>query len=110
MSVINMIDFIQDQIKNHDVVLFIKGTKQFPQCGFSAKVVSIMDHMAVTFKDINVLENEQLRQNIKDFSNWPTVPQVYICGEFIGGCDIITEMYHNGDLLTLLKNKNILAN
>lgn len=97
-------DFIQSEITNNDVVLFMKGTSDFPMCGFSAKVVGILKKLEVKFKDHNVLENHELRQGIKDFTDWPTVPQLYIKGEFVGGCDIVTELYENGELVTLVKN------
>ena len=99
---------IKHDIENNDVVLYMKGTANFPQCGFSGTVVSILKKMNVIFKDINVLENLELREAIKEFTNWPTIPQLYIKGEFIGGCDIVKEMYHNGELQELLlKNKLI---
>jgi monothiol glutaredoxin len=94
---------IQNIIDSNDVVLFMKGTASFPQCGFSAKVAGILNHLAVKFKDVDVLANSEIRQGIKDFSNWPTIPQLYIKGEFIGGCDIATEMMQNGELEKLLK-------
>ncbi len=100
-------EFITNEINNNDIVLFIKGTKDFPQCGFSGMVVSIMNKLGVAYKDINVLENEALRQGIKEYSKWPTIPQVYVKGEFIGGCDISKEMYHSGELLKLLEQKQI---
>jgi len=96
-------DFIRNEIKEHEVVLFMKGTADFPQCGFSAMVVSILKSVSVRFKDHNVLANEELRQGIKEFSDWPTIPQLYIKGEFIGGCDIVREMYENGSLSDLVK-------
>ena len=96
-------DFIRNEIKEHEVVLFMKGTADFPQCGFSAMVVSILKSVSVKFKDHNVLANEELRQGIKEFSDWPTIPQLYIKGEFIGGCDIVREMYENGSLSDLVK-------
>lgn len=102
-------DFIRNEITNNDVVLFIKGTSDFPQCGFSSLVINIMNKLNVEFKDINVLDNQELRQGIKDFTEWPTVPQVYIKGEFIGGSDILRVMYENGDLLSLLKEKQIIS-
>lgn len=101
-------DFIKNEIINNDVVLFIKGNAAFPQCGFSSMVVTIMKKLAVPFKDINVLTNEELREGIKEFTDWPTIPQVYVKGEFIGGCDIIREMYENGELKDLLKEKDII--
>jgi monothiol glutaredoxin len=94
-------DFINDQIKNNKIVLFMKGTTDFPQCGFSAMVSNILHKMGVKFKDINVLENADLRQGIKEFSDWPTIPQLYIEGEFVGGCDIVREMYESGELSAL---------
>jgi monothiol glutaredoxin len=96
-------DFIRNEINEHEVVLFMKGTADFPQCGFSAMVVSILQSVSVRFKDHNVLTNEELRQGIKEFSDWPTIPQLYIKGEFIGGCDIVREMYENGSLSDLVK-------
>ena len=96
-------DFIRNETKEHEVVLFMKGTADFPQCGFSAMVVSILQSVSVRFKDHNVLANEELRQGIKEFSDWPTIPQLYIKGEFIGGCDIVREMYENGSLSDLVK-------
>ncbi len=102
-------DYIQNEITNNDIVLFIKGTADFPECGFSSVVVSIFKKLGVPFKDINILTSADLRQAIKDFSNWPTIPQIYIKGEFIGGCDIIREMYDTNELATLLKAKNILS-
>lgn len=97
-------DFIRNEINEHEVVLFIKGTADFPQCGFSAMVVSILQSVSVRFKDHNVLANEELRQGIKEFSDWPTIPQLYIKGEFIGGCDIVREMYENGSLSDLVRD------
>jgi monothiol glutaredoxin len=95
---------IQDQIKqevtDNDVVLFMKGTPQFPMCGFSGQVVQILDYLGVPYKGINVLENDEIRQGIKDFTNWPTVPQLYVKGEFVGGCDIVREMFQAGELQT----------
>lgn len=99
---------IEKEIKENDVVLFMKGTAVFPQCGFSAAVVQILSQSGVPFKDINVLEDNTLRQGIKDFSDWPTIPQLYVKGEFIGGCDIIREMYANGELQQLLAQNNIM--
>jgi monothiol glutaredoxin len=97
-------NFIRDEINDHEVVLFMKGTADFPQCGFSSMVVGILRQVNVTFKDHNVLANDDLRQGIKEFSDWPTIPQLYIKGEFIGGCDIVREMYENGELSSLVKN------
>lgn len=101
-------EFIQNEIDNNDVVLFIKGTASFPQCGFSSMVVNIMRKVGAQFKDINVLADENLRVGIKDFTQWPTIPQVYIKGEFTGGCDILREMFESGELVQLLKEKDIL--
>lgn len=98
---------IQKEINNNDVVLFMKGDAAFPQCGFSSLVVQVLSQLGVQFKDVNVLEDAEIRQGIKDFSNWPTIPQLYIKGEFVGGCDITREMYENGELQDFLKEKNI---
>jgi monothiol glutaredoxin len=100
-------DFIKNEISNNDIVLFMKGTANFPQCGFSANVVNILKKLGAKFQDINILSNPGLREHIKIFSDWPTIPQLYVKGEFIGGCDIIREMYENGDLVKLLKDKKI---
>jgi monothiol glutaredoxin len=98
---------IQSDIDQNDVFLYMKGTPMFPQCGFSARVVQILSHMGVSFKSANVLEDMELREGIKDFSQWPTIPQLYVKGEFVGGCDIVTEMFQAGELETLLKEKGI---
>jgi monothiol glutaredoxin len=104
---------VQDRIKNdvtaNQVVLYMKGTRQIPQCGFSAVVVQILNTLGLHFKDVNVLEDMEVRQAIKDYSNWPTIPQLYIMGEFVGGCDIVREMYQSGELQELLKEKGILS-
>lgn len=107
MSGIN--DFIDNEVKSNDVVLFMKGTPDFPQCGFSGKVVQILDYVGVDYKSQNVLADADLRQGIKDYSNWPTVPQLYVKGEFIGGCDIVTEMFQAGELQQLLSDKGVAA-
>lgn len=99
--------FIETVVKDNDVVLFMKGTPQFPQCGFSGQVVQILDHLGVPYKGLNVLDNDDLRSGIKTYSNWPTVPQLYVKGEFVGGCDIIREMFQAGELQDLLKDKGI---
>ena len=99
--------FIDNEVKNNDVVLFMKGTPQFPQCGFSGQVVQILDYLGVPYKGMNVLENEDLRNGIKSYSNWPTIPQLYVKGEFVGGCDIIREMFQAGELQGLLKEKGL---
>jgi monothiol glutaredoxin len=98
---------IQSEISASPVVLFMKGTPVFPQCGFSARVVQILSHMGVPFHGVNVLENMELREGIKSFSNWPTIPQLYVKGEFVGGCDIVTEMFQSGELATLLDQKGV---
>ena len=98
---------IEKEINENDVVLFMKGTDVFPQCGFSAAVVQVLNHMNITFKSVNVLEDDNIRQAIKDFSNWPTIPQLYVKGEFIGGCDIIRQMFESGELQDLFKEKQI---
>ena len=100
-------DRIQKEIGENDVVLYMKGTSVFPQCGFSAAVVQVLSHLGIEFKDVNVLEDSAIRQGIKDFANWPTIPQLYIKGEFVGGCDIIREMYEAGELQELLEQKGI---
>ena len=99
---------IQHELDNNDVVLFMKGNAHFPQCGFSSMVVNILQKLSVSFKDINILEDEELRQGIKDFADWPTIPQLYVKGEFIGGCDIVKELYTNGELAALLKEKEVI--
>ena len=100
-------DRIQAEIDEAPVMLYMKGTAMFPQCGFSARVVQILTHMNVPFKTANVLEDAELREGIKEFSSWPTIPQLYVKGEFVGGCDIITEMFQSGELETLLTEKEI---
>ena len=99
--------FIDNEVKNNDVVLFMKGTPQFPMCGFSGQVVQILDYIGVPYKGLNVLENEDLRNGIKSYSNWPTIPQLYVKGEFVGGCDIIREMFQEGELQTFLADKGV---
>jgi len=99
--------FIDNEVKANDVVLFMKGTPQFPQCGFSGQVVQILDHLGVTYKGLNVLENAELRDGIKAYSNWPTIPQLYVKGEFVGGCDIVREMFQAGELEQTLKDKGV---
>ena len=95
-------EFIANEVKSNDVVLFMKGTPQFPQCGFSGQVVQILDHIGVGYKGLNVLESPELRDGIKQYSNWPTIPQLYINGEFVGGADIMREMYQSGELQQML--------
>ena len=102
---------IRDAIGKNDVLLFMKGTPVFPQCGFSAAVVDVLSHLGVKFHGINILVDPELRQGIKEFSQWPTIPQLYVKGEFVGGCDIVREMFESGELEQLLKEKGIsLAN
>ena len=99
--------FIDNEVKSNDVVLFMKGTPQFPMCGFSGQVVQILNYIGVPFKGVNVLEDQEVREGIKAYSNWPTIPQLYVKGEFVGGCDIIREMFETGELQDLLKNKGV---
>jgi monothiol glutaredoxin len=98
---------IQGDIEHNDVMLYMKGTPMFPQCGFSARVIQILTHINVPFHTANVLEDPELREGIKVFSQWPTIPQLYVKGEFVGGCDIITEMYQSGELETLMKEHGV---
>jgi monothiol glutaredoxin len=98
---------IKDTITANDVVLFMKGTKQMPQCGFSSRVAGVLNYMGVEYSDVNVLMDEGIRQGIKDFSDWPTIPQLYVKGEFVGGCDIVTEMTLSGELDTLFEEKGV---
>lgn len=100
---------IDEIVKKNDVVVFMKGTATMPMCGFTATVVQILNQLNVPFKDVNVLIDPTLRQGVKDYTNWPTIPQLYIKGEFIGGCDIVREMFQNGELQTLLKQKQLLS-
>jgi len=99
--------FIDNEVKSNDVVLFMKGTPQAPMCGFSAQVVQILDHVGVPYKGHNVLASDELREGIKAFSNWPTIPQLYVKGEFVGGCDIVREMFQAGELQALFTNNGI---
>lgn len=98
---------IADTIKANDVVLYMKGTKDMPQCGFSSRVAGVLNFMGVDYADINVLDDDGIRQGIKDFSDWPTIPQLYVKGEFVGGCDIITEMTLSGELDTLFETNEV---
>ncbi|WP_417523977.1 Grx4 family monothiol glutaredoxin [Marinovum sp.] len=100
-------DTIQQTVTENDVVLFMKGTKEMPQCGFSSRVAGVLNYMGVNFKDVNVLADDGLRQGIKEFSDWPTIPQLYVKGEFVGGCDIITEMTLSGELDTMLEQNGV---
>ncbi|WP_101068086.1 Grx4 family monothiol glutaredoxin [Roseovarius salinarum] len=98
---------IDETVKNSDVVLYMKGTKDMPQCGFSSRVAGVLNFMGVEFSDINVLDDEDIRQGIKDYSDWPTIPQLYVKGEFVGGCDIITEMTLSGELDQLFDQNGV---
>ena len=98
---------IENEIKSNDVMLFMKGTPVFPQCGFSARVVDILTKVGVKFGSVNVLDSDEIREGIKQYSNWPTIPQLYVKNEFIGGCDIVSEMFESGELLELLNTKGI---
>jgi monothiol glutaredoxin len=99
--------FIDNEVKSNDVVLFMKGTPQAPMCGFSAQVIQILDYLGVPYKGLNVLESDDLRNGIKAYSNWPTIPQLYVKGEFVGGCDIIREMFQQGELQQLFDEKGV---
>ena len=101
---------INNEIKTNSVVLYMKGTPAFPMCGFSAATVQVLTNLGVKFSSVNVLDNDKIREGIKKFSNWPTIPQLYVKEEFIGGCDIVKEMYESGELLELLKSKEIEVN
>lgn len=100
---------VDEIVKGNDVVVFMKGTAAMPMCGFTATIVQILNQLNVPFKDVNVLIDPALRQGVKDYTNWPTIPQLYIKGEFIGGCDIVREMFQNGELQTLFKQKQLLS-
>ena len=102
-------DIINNEIKNNEVCLFMKGTPDAPQCGFSMAVSNILKHLSVKFEGVNVLVSDELRQGIKDFTDWPTIPQLYVKGEFVGGCDIIKEMFDKGELKKLLEEKSLLS-
>ena len=105
MTAIN--EWIDGQVKANDVVLFMKGTPAFPQCGFSGQVVQILDHLGVTYSGLNVLDSDDLRQGVKDYSNWPTIPQLYVKGELVGGADIVREMFQAGELQTHMTEKGV---
>ena len=100
-------EFIKDTLSKNTIVLFMKGTAQFPQCGFSAAVVGVLSHIGVKFRGINVLEDDSIREGIKAYSDWPTIPQLYVKGEFVGGCDIIREMYESGELTEMFQTHGI---
>ena len=99
--------WIDSEVKSNAVVLFMKGTPSFPQCGFSGQVVQILDYLGVDYKGVNILESADIRQAIKEYSNWPTIPQLYVKGEFVGGCDIVREMFQAGELQSVLTEKGI---
>ena len=101
---------IEEEIASQDIVLFMKGTPVFPQCGFSAAVVGVLTHLGVQFRGVNVLDDDGIREGVKEFSNWPTIPQLYVKGEFVGGCDIVREMYESGELTELLSTRGIDVN
>jgi len=102
-------EWIANAVQEHPVVLFMKGVPEQPQCGFSAQVVQILDHLGADFVGVNVLQNDQIREGIKSFSDWPTIPQLYVKGEFVGGCDIVREMFQAGELKTFLEEQGVLA-
>jgi len=107
MTAIN--EWIDAQVKGNDVVLFMKGTPTFPQCGFSGQVVQILDYLGATYAGVNVLESDELRQGIKAYSEWPTIPQLYVKGEFVGGADIVREMFQAGELKALFEQKGVVS-
>jgi len=109
MQMTTIHDTIDNEVKTNDVVLFMKGNAEMPMCGFSGRSVQILQHLGVPFKDVNVLASDELRQGIKDYTNWPTVPQLYVKGEFVGGADIMYEMFQSGELKQLLADKGIAA-
>ena len=98
---------IDDTVKANDVVLYMKGTKAMPQCGFSSRVAGVLNYMGIDYADVNVLADDEIRQGIKDYSDWPTIPQLYVKGEFVGGCDIIKEMFESGELKEYMSEKGI---
>ncbi len=102
-------DTIDNEVKTNDVVLFMKGNAEMPMCGFSGRSVQILQHLGVPFKDVNVLASDEMRQGIKDYTNWPTIPQLYVKGEFVGGADIMYEMFQSGELKQLLADKGVAA-
>jgi len=106
-EIMSIEQFIDNEVKSNDVVVFMKGTPQFPMCGFSGQVVQILDHIGVPYKGLNVLDSDELRNGIKVYSNWPTIPQLYVKGEFVGGCDIIREMFQANELQQLFADKGI---
>ncbi len=100
-------DRIEEIVNANDVLLFMKGSPLFPQCGFSARAIAILDHIGVAYESVDVLQDMEIRQGIKDYSDWPTIPQLYVKGEFVGGSDILTEMYEDGELQTLMREKGV---
>ncbi len=110
MSAEDIQNWLRKEIAGNEVVLFMKGSKTMPQCGFSMQVAQILNHLGVDFRDVNVLEDMSVREGIKAYSNWPTVPQLYVKGEFVGGCDIVREMFQAGELQELLTGKGIAHN
>ena len=109
-NLLNVTENIKNEIKSNDVVLFMKGTPVFPMCGFSAATVQVLTNLGIKFSSVNVLDSDEMREGIKKFSNWPTIPQLYVKEEFIGGCDIVKEMSESGELLELFNTKNINVN
>ncbi len=103
-------EFIQGEVDSNNIVLFMKGTPDFPQCGFSGQVVQILNYLGVDYKGVNVLADDDIRQGVKDFSDWPTVPQLYVKGEFVGGCDIVREMFQASELQNLMTEKGVPMN
>jgi monothiol glutaredoxin len=103
----NALETIRRTVADNDVVLFMKGTAERPMCGFSNQVVRILDHLGVSYRDVDVLADEDVRQGVKEFANWPTIPQLYVKGEFIGGCDIVREMFQSGELKALFNEKGV---
>ena len=106
-NILDVTENIKNEIKNNEVVLFLKGTPAFPMCGFSAATVQVLTNLGIKFNSINVLDSDEMREGIKKFSNWPTIPQLYVKEEFIGGCDIVKEMFESGELLELFNKRGI---
>ena len=106
-NMVDMSENIKNEIKSNDVVLFMKGTPVFPMCGFSAAVVQVLSDLGIKFSSVNVLDSDEMREGIKKFSNWPTIPQLYVKEEFVGGCDIVKEMHETGELMELFKSREI---